>query len=63
MDLWAECKAIFRARLEDVVPPPRVRCMWEIVGYFTLALACIACALVLGSWTGWRVCASVSCIS
>jgi len=23
--------------------------MWEIVGYFTLALACIACALVLGS--------------
>jgi len=23
--------------------------MWEIVGYFMLALACIACALVLGS--------------
>jgi len=23
--------------------------MWEIVGYFALALACIACALVLGA--------------
>jgi len=23
--------------------------MWEIAGYFALALACIACALVLGS--------------
>lgn len=48
MDLWSECKTIFRARIENVVRPPRVKCMWEIVGYFALALACIACALVLG---------------